>query len=195
MTYKVKVALIVAVAVCVVSGETANSATRLGSSALRGLGELVVHVIVDSELEEANAGLQSELQAQIELRLRTVGLRVLTLEEATRRAEEGVARPLPALGLRVDAMVPPQMELFVFNVRLEFMERVRLERDKSLLLIGVTWQTGYFGSYDMTEPRERLRLRAIDCLDEFCNDYLAANPKKQRVGLSASLATVTLACT
>ncbi len=133
-----------------------------------------VHVGVDVHKEAEREGLpRTTLQTDIELRLRKAGIRVLTLEEVKE------IPGLPLLSLVIGTQKNP-IGIYAYHLALEVWQSVSLLRDPSILTQGLTWRasgvTGTVGDLKLSGVREYVQ----DKVDEFINDYLAANPSTKR---------------
>lgn len=141
--------------------------TRLDS--LKGLaGVYLLAEPLSPDVERA--GLTSaQLRADVELRLRSSGIRVLSRKDVLKQPGT------PHLYLNVN-LVKSESEFWVFDISLEFMQETFLKRNRDGPFRAETWgigATGYATGGRFVRIREKLR----DLTDRFCNDYLAANPK------------------
>ena|SRR5690242_12475833 len=165
-------ALLAAIAVSPLVGQGDNEDSR---QTLAGLGG--VYVVVGPMQEDAEQkGLrQTQLQTDVELKLRQAGVNVLT--------KEGVGRTpgLPYLYVNVHTL---RLEnhlsgLYAFAVSVELVQTVYLGRSPSVFTLGRTWNaTGAFGTVGADHLGEYVRKDVSDEADAFVNAYLAANPKR-----------------
>ncbi|MFQ5989008.1 MAG: hypothetical protein ACE5K9_03735 [Candidatus Methylomirabilales bacterium] len=132
-----------------------------------------IQVLVDEKIgtEAERAGLTWEvLQKDVELRLRQAGVRVMTMKESL------LVPGTPFLYLNVTTRENPGRH--TFHLKLELMEKVRVERSPSLILYGRTWngrgRLVTVGTGNLGSVRENVR----EMVDEFISEYLAANPRK-----------------
>lgn len=138
---------------------------------LRGLQGVNVGVILigldpDAELR----GLTKQaLKTDVELRLRELGIPVLSLEQLDR--ENGC----PCLNLKVRIL--KNGGLFAYSLDLYLVELVTPSRDPTRTLFARVWNSSLIGTVGI-QNIQQLRKVAIDTVNEFANDYLAANPKK-----------------
>lgn len=128
--------------------------------------------------EDAGFELQT-FQRDVELKLRTAGIRVFANED--READR-----LPLLYLNVTTLSREKGQLHAYTARLELIEAGVLRRhlgqesgkvksDTELEALGTlvtTWTKGMVGYGDVSHARGIVK----DLADEFANDYLAANP-------------------
>ena len=141
--------------------------TRLDS--LKGLSG--VYLLVEPLSPDVErAGLTSaQLRADVELRLRSSSIRVMSRKDVLKQPGT------PHLYLNANLM-KSDSEFWVFDISLEFIQETFLKRNRDGLFRAKTWgisATGYATGGRLVRIREKLR----DLTDRFCNDYLAANPK------------------
>lgn len=153
-------------------GWTENASPIRSLKGLKGVGVLIENFDEDAK----KSGLSvSQLQADVELRLRKVGIKVLSAPEYI--AVAGA----PYLYVRVTVITPgsgsPFYGLFACSYVVMLRQSVFLERDPSVQCNGVTtWEKGGIGMYGENRVVEELRKSVGDMTDMFLNDYLTANP-------------------
>ena len=139
---------------------------------LAGLGGVYVLVEDMAPDVERNGLTRSTLQTDVEVKLRQAGIRVLT------EAERAVAPGSPFLYLRVATMKSDGVGLYAVDIDLELNQEVRLTRNPAITSLARTWSAGgwvgIIGSRNLSRVRDTVR----DAVDQFLNDYLAANPKR-----------------
>lgn len=129
---------------------------------LRGLNGVSVRVQVLAGDERQNQQAKSQLQTDVELRLRTAGIPVMN--------------GMPSLNVNVFAYNRDN-ECSAAYIEVELTERASLQRDPSLSVLATTWH--HTGLYTLgPDGVNGLRGEVKDLVDQFANDYLAANPKK-----------------
>lgn len=138
-----------------------------------------VHVLVfppdDPEVERRGLR-EAEIQTDVELRLRKAGIKVLSLGETLKTA----GQPVLYVIVHTAAGRGPTEGLYAYNVNMQLMENVVLDRDPSMKVKAATWTfpeyvPGYVGMVGADKLRAtRDYLNTV--VDEFINDYLAANP-------------------
>lgn len=153
---------------------------------LKGLQGVCVLVSTTTTTKEAEKyGLTKQvIQTDTELRLRQNGIRVLTREELGERFHAfyltGLKRMDAALlHVIVNPVIAEDMGVAAVAIDLRVMQTAFLPRERDILYRGaVTWQSGsvrLVGLGMLKEVRERVK----DVVDEFLNEYLAANPKER----------------
>jgi hypothetical protein len=84
--------------------------------------------------------------------------------------------PSPYLSVNLHPIVSEKGGFTVFSVDLELNDAVYVRRNGALRVAAI-WETGALAACQSSELEEHARECLRDCLDEFINDYLAANPK------------------
>jgi len=135
-----------------------------------------VYVLIEGLPDDvAKAGLSvTQLQTDVELRLRQSGVRVLTTRE-----ERASVPGNPTLYVNVNAMeIAPKF--YAFNAALELEQDVTLVRAPSVVLYSArTWSaSSTLGTVSRGELADHVRQKVRDKTDEFINAYLATNPKR-----------------
>jgi len=130
---------------------------------LRGVQVLIEEL----NAEAVQAGLRKAMLAtDVELRLRQVGITV-------------VSKGDPTLYVRVGVQAS-QWGPYFYTVRVELFQTVTLKRDPTITTFGSTWHArGVFGTVPPSgAPSEAIKGSVRDKVDEFINAYLAVNPKR-----------------
>ena len=131
-----------------------------------------VYVVVE-DVNESYGITRQQLLTDVELRLRQNGIKVLS-EEEWFRTKGGQHLYLNVLLERFD-----ELGVYIVSISLKLKQKVVLVREPSKSVFATTWHVwnlNVFGS----DKLQHLREEAKDHVDSFCNDYLAANPIKQR---------------
>ncbi len=148
---------------------SAFGATELQKKTLEGL-EGVKVIVEDMRPEVEQAGLtKSSLQTLVELELRKAGIRVLTEEERLK------TKARPWLYLRVSVVIDDPGSC-AFDISLWLNQAVILAGNGSIAT-ATTWdtsRTGTVGKSNIPSIKDHVREK----VEEFCNDFLAANPVK-----------------
>lgn len=135
-------------------------------SHLRGLTGVVVEVGGNFNDLSKDGLYKYMIQTDIELQLRKAGIAVVQKSNATLTT--------PRLYAFVDAL-KIEDDVYVCNLRLELLEDAIVIRDRRRAAV-TSW-----GRFQMVGASvgnlHRVRDRMVDFVDDFANDYLAANPK------------------
>lgn len=143
-----------------------------GKEVLQGLeGVFVVVENIRPEVEKYGLT-RKALQTDTELLLRQYGIKVLTREE--RLSTPGG----PSLYINVDVNIREEGPVGAAAITVELFEEVLLLREpKRICYAATTWKRGgavLVGWHRIKDIRESVK----DLVNEFINDYLAANPKE-----------------
>lgn len=113
------------------------------------------------------------LQTDTELQLRQYGIKVLTFEER-------VSTPgMPELYINVNVLIKEDLPLAAAAISVELRENVLLLREPKRICFGAsTWSRGQVARVGLLKIKE-LKKIVKGYVNEFINDYLAANPKEQ----------------
>ena len=144
---------------------------------LRGIKGLQV-VVEPIEPEIETVGLaRSQIQADVELKLRTAGLNILIREkrntEIIRASGEAYLYVNPHI-LKLHK-IPSyfQVDAYVFSIDLELYQAVNLMRNKKRST-ALTWSTGVLG---INRDLAQIRGEIIERVDVFLDAWLSVNPK------------------
>jgi Cdc6-like AAA superfamily ATPase len=142
-----------------------NRATLRG---LKGIGVLVEKL--PSEVE--HEGLKrDQLQMEVESKLQTAGIKVLTKEEAFNTPGE------PFLYININVNVAKtESDIYPYSIDLLLIQKVSLLRDPKLTSYAITWSTGGVGSIGK-QIMSQLQENVEGMVDVFIKAYLAENPK------------------
>lgn len=142
-----------------------NRATLRG---LKGIGVLVEKLPLEVEQEGLK---RDQLQMEVESKLRTAGIKVLTKEEASGASGE------PYLYININVNIAKtESDTYPYSIDLLFIQKVSLLRDPKLTSYAVTWSTGGVGS--IGKPiLSQLRESVNDMVDVFIKAYLSENPR------------------
>jgi len=134
-----------------------------------------VQVIVEDFSPEAEKyGFnKQQYKTDVELRLRQYGVKVLSEEERLQ------ASGRPCLYINVNSVIEEKIGIATVNIFIQLMEDVLLERNPSISVTAGIWHKGFTLSV-RRQNLDKVRDRVKDKVDEFINDYLAANPKDQQ---------------
>jgi hypothetical protein len=135
-----------------------------------------VYVIVSSlypEVEEAGLT-NSQIQSDVELKLRLAGIKVLNYELKKMIKETGeITLTKPAVFIYVTSRKGLQGAI-VYNISCELQQTVILVRNPSIETYATTWNDSALDVGSIKDMRELIK----DVVDKFINAYLAVNPKK-----------------
>ncbi|MHC4364063.1 MAG: hypothetical protein ACYSTJ_01185 [Planctomycetota bacterium] len=129
-------------------------------------------VLVQGLTEEAEkTGLKAEhIQAYLEERLKTLGIRVVSQGEAQQLAGS------PVLYVNVSAYKRERRAAFVYHINVGLQQEVTLVRDKQIRTTSITWTAGRLGYCPASSFAQSARKTTEYLMDKFSVDYAAANP-------------------
>jgi hypothetical protein len=140
---------------------------------LQGIGVAVENFNVP-EVEKHGLTRQ-KLQTDVELRLRQHGIRVLSEKELF--TTPGMPYLYVDVAFYIHSEIPLNSE-YIISVKLK--QRVFLARDLTKSCTASTWDKGgTLGIVGLDKVETTIRENVKDLVDEFINDYLAANPKRE----------------
>lgn len=145
--------------------------SKLENESLRGLkGVYVLIEVLDPDTEEDGLR-KSQIQTDVELKLRLAGIKVLTEEE--RFKETGA----PFLYVAINILRRDSGLSYVFFTNVSFQQLVCLVRNKNIYVFAKTWDEGVLGHGGIGNIANFIRDSVKDKVDIFINDYLSVNPK------------------
>jgi len=131
-----------------------------------------VWVLIEEPDQETIAGglTREQLETDTELRLRKVGIKVLTFDEAARTPGR------PRLYVNVTT-IKSDGGFYVYYGSVALIQSALLERNQNIqTLMAETWSTGSVGIVGESGMAQGVRGRVGDFVDEFINAYLSVNP-------------------
>jgi hypothetical protein len=137
---------------------------------LKGVYILIEHLTPDVERDGLS---KDQLQADVELRLRQAGIKVLT------RGESLKTLGLPEFYVNVTALKSKDGAMYVVSVNAEFDQLVTLVRNRNIKVQGTTWSVGGITTTGVPSLNKDARDMVGDVVDEFIDAYRAANLNSQ----------------
>lgn len=151
-----------------------------GISTLSGLKGICVDVKLSVNVANEDAGkhrlpflTKNDLQTQVEIALRKAGIKVLS---SIGGADDGFF--VVAVGAMKESKDGP---LYALTIQSVLIQRVTLLRNRKIETAAVTWpyiQTSTFGMTPSLMVERTIKDTVERQVNEFINDYLAANPKE-----------------
>ena len=168
-TYKHFILIVVLVMAFSLAGMKASAFaidSKLSRESLRGIAGIYV-LVENFSPEEKRAGFsKKQVQTDVELKLRLVGIKVLNKEEHLE------ASGRPHLYVSVDTVSVSQ-NFFYYVLSIEIWQNVSLERNANFNSKAMTWSWDTMGH----GKTEHIRTHLKDKIDVFINAYLSVNPK------------------
>lgn len=133
----------------------------------------VLVVVIREDTQQKDGLSKDTLKTAVELRLRTLGIKVITEEESLK--EPG----WPYLYVRVGVMRSNAYPIYFFTNGVVLKQNVTMDRPPKLWITGaITWETSSQGLCPGQDLAKVITENVLEMVDKFANDYLAVNPKK-----------------
>jgi len=143
-------------------------------STLRGLHGVALFVMGPGVEIEKYGLTESQIRTDVELKLRQSGVKVLSSKERYEMPGS------PLFGIFALVHKWPDSDVFSVHVYAKFTQEVVLERNRSILCNATTWETFPVGAVFSSGELQDVRRMVKDHVEEFSNDYLAANLKETK---------------
>ncbi len=138
---------------------------------LRGLGGVGVLVEQLPGEVEAEGLTRNQLQKEVESRLRSAGIKVLTREECQKTPGE------PYLYININVNIAKtESDVYPYSIDAVLIQKVSLLRNPNLTTYAVTWSSGGVGSI-AKEILGQLAGNVEGIVDLFIKAFLSENPK------------------
>lgn len=142
-----------------------NLATLRG---LKGVGVIIENL--PPEVEKAGL-LKKQLQVEVEFKLRSAGIKVLTREECMKTPGE----PYLYINININTS-KTESNIYPYTVDAMLIQKVMLLRDPDKITYAVTWSIGGVGSIDKNTLLG-LRINVEEVVDKFIIAYLNENQR------------------
>ena len=165
---KIRFFLTVVLSFCSISTVVADD--KASFKDLHGVG--IVLEPLSPEVETAGLR-QTDLQTDVELKLRLAGIPVLSRDEWTRTSGA------PILYVNVNVFRSTTPDTWAFNIEADLSQDVKLVRSPAIIVPNATtWRTFVTGFAGHLVAVDYIRDSVKDQVDKFINAYLAMNPEK-----------------
>ena len=115
---------------------------------------------------------KQQLRTDVELKLRLAGIKVVSQKEWF----NSISRT-SFFCVIVDSFEFETLPMRNYYIAASLSQMVSLVRDPTIRISAATWGQNYFGIVENDDFQKEIRKNVKDVVDEFINDYLAANPK------------------
>jgi hypothetical protein len=150
---------------------------QLSLSNIKAAGVLVQGLTGETE----KTGLKTEqMQAYLEERLKALGIRVVSEEEAQRLLGS------PVVYVNVSAYKRERRAAFVYHINVGLQQEVTLVRDSQIRTTSITWTAGRLGYCPASSFTDSVRKSTEYLMDRFGADYASANPDAKRAASKTS---------
>ncbi len=133
---------------------------------LKGVGVIIENL--PTEVEKAGL-LKRQLQVEVEFKLRSAGIKVLTREECMKTPGE----PYLYINININTS-KTESNIYPYTVDAMLIQKVMLLRDPDKITYAVTWSIGGVGSIDKS-ILSSLRANVEEVVDKFIHAYLNEN--------------------
>jgi hypothetical protein len=148
----------------IVEAQTGRAAQtdRATLTGLKAVSVLVENIDKDAERAGFSGG---QIKTDVELRLRKAGVRVV---ETTNYA-------FPYLYINLNTLQLSNFPTWIYSLRVGLVQTVTLPREKPFFCVAETWNRGSLGFAPAGTLVSSARSQLGDLVDQFINDFLAAN--------------------
>ncbi len=115
---------------------------------------------------------REQLQADVELQLVQVGIKVNSWEEY-HASEDGAY-----IFVNINTAIHNDSPTIVSSICVDLTQKVRLLRSPFTMVLAKTWERQRICMFAKSEFPEEARKQVKACMDKFIRHYLTANPKK-----------------
>ncbi len=171
--------VLVALSVLTISHPVEGQDDEVNRKSLEGLEAVAVWIVNQAREAERYGLTASAIQSDVELRLRTAGIRVLSMKENL--ATTGAPFLLVHLNVvQMQASSDPPVSIYAYSLSVGLVQRVRLERNTELRVPAArTWGVDYVGVVG-DQRVQTVRDVIRDATNRFVNTYLSVNTVNQR---------------
>ena len=159
------------IVMCLLAGLTANSSAKLNprQASLRGANVMTVDVVCSQDVKETDLN-QQEIRKNIVTQLQQAGIKILPVNLW------GTAPGRCRLKVLIKVYKPSDLDTFIYNLKIYFVQTVALERIPEAKIDAVTWELTWLahGSKDRLTEAVPGNLKLMT--DNFIRDYHLANP-------------------
>jgi hypothetical protein len=143
--------------------------TESDSKSLKGLSAVSVAVDpIDPDIEREGLS-RSQIQREVEMRLKAGGIKVLAPTESPAMPGQ------PQLCISVNAM-KGSSSIYSYSLEVSLQQRVLLDRDPQISVVGSTWATGSIGIVGAAKLGG-LFAKITDLVGDFLEAWRSANPR------------------
>ena len=135
---------------------------------LKGEKGVQLNLALGSVPDEANMSNEA-LKTEAELRLRRSGILI--------REGAGGNETWPALSVYIDVLRVPNSEVYAVWIRVELTQLVTIIQSNRVAAAG-TWSSGSLQVLGTQRLLSGVKEQIGSIVDQFCKDFLAANPKR-----------------
>ena len=161
---------------CFLAGLTSNSSARLNpqQASLRGVKEMNVDVVCSQDVKETDLK-QQDIRENIVKQLEQAGIKVLP-EQLW-----GTAPGRCRLKVLIKIYKPSDLKIFIYSLKVYFVQTVSLERIPEAKIDAVTWELTWLAHGSKNKLTEAVPGNLKIMTDNFIRDYNLANTKNDEL--------------
>ncbi|MDT8300756.1 MAG: Ada metal-binding domain-containing protein [Sedimentisphaerales bacterium] len=159
------------IVMCLLAGLTANSSAKLNprQASLSGANVMTVDVVCSEDVKETDLN-QQEIRENIVEQLKKAGIKILPVNLW------GTAPGRCRLKVLIKVYKPSDLDTFIYNIKIYFVQTVALERIPEVKIDAVTWELAWLAHGSKSRLAEAVPANLKIMTDNFIRDYHLANP-------------------
>jgi hypothetical protein len=160
------------IVMCLLAGLTVDSSAKLNprQASLRGAEVMTVDVVCSKGVQETDLK-QQEIRENIVKQLEQAGIKILPVQLW------GTAPGRCRLKVLIKVYKPSDLETFIYNLKVYFVQTVALERIPEAKIDAVTWELSWLAHGSRNRLSEAVPGNLKIMTDNFIRDYHLANPQ------------------
>jgi hypothetical protein len=161
----------IVMAICLLAGLTADSSAKLNprQASLRGANVMTVDLVCSKGVKDTDLN-QQDIQENIVQQLEQAGIKILPGQLW------GTAPGRCRLKVLVKVYKPSDLDTFIYNLKVYFVQTVALERIPEAKIDAVTWELAWLAHGSKSRITEAVPANLKIMTDNFIRDYHLANP-------------------
>jgi len=160
------------IVMCLLAGLTANSSAKLNprQASLRGANVMTVDLVCSQDVKETDLK-QQDIRESIVQQLEQAGIKILPGQLW------GTAPGRCRLKVLIKVYKPSDLDTFIYNLKVYFVQTVALERIPEAKIDAVTWELAWLAHGSKNRLSEAVPKNLKIMTDNFVRDYNLANPQ------------------
>jgi hypothetical protein len=156
---------------CLLAGLTANSSAKLNprQASLKGVQVMTVDVVCSQDVKDTDLK-QQDIRENIAKQLEQAGIKILPGQLW------GTAPGRCRLKVLIKVYKPSDLKIFIYNLKVYFVQTVALERIPEAKIDAVTWELTWLAHGSKNRLTEAVPKNLKIMTDNFIRDYHLANP-------------------
>lgn len=159
------------IVMCLLAGLTANSSAKLNprQASLKDANVMTVDVVCSQEVKDTDLN-QQEIRENIVKQLEQAGIKILPVNLW------GTAPGRCRLKVLIRVYKPSDLDTFIYNLKIYFVQTVALERIPEAKIDAVTWELAWLAHGSKSRLAGAVPANLKIMTDNFIRDYHLANP-------------------